>query len=56
MGYRVRRRHELLRRRNRREKIAKLKKKLAAVTSKSEREKLIAKILKISPFEPVPEK
>ncbi|MEW6287277.1 MAG: DUF6800 family protein [Chloroflexota bacterium] len=55
MGYRVRRRHELLRRRHRREKIEKLKKRLAAAT-KPEREKLIAKIHRISPFEPVPEK
>jgi uncharacterized protein with von Willebrand factor type A (vWA) domain len=55
MGYQVRRRHELLRRRQRRTKILKLKKKLAAAP-KAEREKLIAKIHRISPFEPVPEK
>lgn len=55
MGYRTRRRHELLRRRHRRDKIEKLKKKLTAA-AKSEREKLIAKIHRISPFEPIPEK
>lgn len=56
MGYRIRRRHELLHRRHRRTKIEKLKKKLSAAAAKPEREKLIAKIHRISPFEPVPEK
>lgn len=56
MSYRVRRSRELLRRRHRREKIEKLKKKLAAAAAKPERDKLIAKIHRISPFEPVPEK
>jgi hypothetical protein len=56
MGYSVRRRHELLRRRHRQLKVRKLKAKLAAATSKAEREKIIEKIRKISPFIVIPTK
>ena len=52
MGYSVRRKHELQRRRHRRRKIEKLRAKLAATAAKTEREKLVAKIRTISPFEP----
>ncbi|HXF85657.1 MAG TPA: DUF6800 family protein [Anaerolineales bacterium] len=56
MSYRIRRRHELQRRRHRREKVAKLMKKLAGTTAKAEREKLIEKILTLRPNARVPEK
>jgi hypothetical protein len=56
MGYHVRRKHELHRRRQRRRKIEKLRKKLAATVSKTERERLVEKIRTIRPFEPLPEK
>ncbi len=56
MGYSVRRKHELQRRRHRQMKIRKLKAKLAAATSKAEREKIIEKIHKISPFIAIPTK
>ncbi len=50
MGYRVRRQHELRRRRDRRLKIGELRAKLAVTTSKAEREKILEKMRKISPL------
>jgi len=56
MGYRVRRQHELRRRRHRRQKVAKLMKKLAGVTAKEQRERLIMKIRMLRPHAAIPEK
>jgi hypothetical protein len=47
---------EIRRRRHRRAKLRKLKAKLAAMRSKEERQKIIAKIRKIHPFLPLPER
>jgi len=56
MTFRTERKKEILRRRHRRYKLMKLRVKLAAATSKAEREKVIEKIRKISPSAPIPEK
>lgn len=53
MRLRTERAHELRVRRHRREKIRKLKAKLAAANSKSEREKIIEKIRRVHPFYPL---
>ncbi len=47
---------EIRRRRHRRAKLRRLKAKLAATRSKEERQKIIAKIRKIHPFLPLPER
>jgi len=50
MGYQVRRRHQLRQSRYRRAKIEKLKAELARTASRADREKLSAKIRRISPY------
>ena len=47
------REREIKRRRHRRDKIRKLRAKLAEASNKAEKEKIIAKIRKISPTAPV---
>jgi hypothetical protein len=52
----VERRTEIHRRRHRRQKLMKLRAKLAAAGNKEERKKIIEKIQRISPFVKIPEK
>lgn len=50
------RKTEIHRRRHRRDKLVKLRAKLAAASSKEERKKIVEKIRRISPFALIPEK
>ena len=54
MSFRTERKKEILRRRQRRYKLLKLRAKLAAAGSKTEQQKIIEKIHKISPFYKLP--
>jgi hypothetical protein len=54
MTFRTERKKEILRRRQRRYKLLKLRAKLAAAGSKTEQQKIIEKIHKISPFYKLP--
>jgi hypothetical protein len=49
----IERKRELRRRRHRKEKLNKLRAKLAAARNKAEREAIIAKIMRISPNAPL---
>ncbi len=54
MTFRTERKREILRRRHRKIKVAKLKAKLEAASSKAEKEKIIAKLRHLRPFVDVP--
>lgn len=55
MHFRIERRRELKQRRQRHLKLKKLRARLAAATSAAERQRIIEKIRRISPFAPIPE-
>ena len=54
MSFRTERKKEILRRRHRKAKLAKLRVKLEAAGSKAEQQKVFEKMLKISPFYEIP--